>query len=76
MAVTVNGEDILLADYQSEINRLQQALTESGQTMTADEQKETVLAMLIDSSLLARKQCVQDLYWTKLKYNPGWMTWQ
>lgn len=55
MAVTVNGEDILLADYQSEINRLQQALTESGQTMTADEQKETVLAMLIDSSLLAQE---------------------
>ena len=55
MAVIVNGEGILLADYQSEIGRLQSALAESGQTMTTEEQKEAVLAMLIDSSLLAQE---------------------
>ncbi len=55
MAVVVNGEGVLLADYQSELGRLQQALAETGQDMTTDEQKEAVLAMLTDSSLLAQE---------------------
>jgi len=55
MAVLVNGEGVLLADYQSELSRLQQALVETGQSMEPDEQKEAVLSMLIDSSLLAQE---------------------
>ncbi|MEN6523366.1 MAG: peptidylprolyl isomerase [Anaerolineaceae bacterium] len=52
LAVVVNGEGILLADYDAEINRLQLALNELGQTMTEEEQKQQVLDMLIDTTLL------------------------
>jgi peptidyl-prolyl cis-trans isomerase C len=52
MAVLVNGEGVTLADYNAEINRLQLALNELGQTMTEEEQKQQVLDMLIDTTLL------------------------
>jgi peptidyl-prolyl cis-trans isomerase C len=52
MAVLVNGEGVSLADYDAEINRLQLALNELGQTMTEEEQRQQVLDMLIDTTLL------------------------
>ncbi len=52
MAVLVNGEGVTLADYNAEMNRLQLALNELGQTMTEEEQKQQVLDMLIDTTLL------------------------
>ena len=55
MAIQVNGEGVLLADYESELGRLQQAAAELGHTMTAEEQKNTVLSFLIDSCLLAQE---------------------
>lgn len=54
MALKVNGEGILLSEYESELSRLQAALTELGQEMTPEEQKERVLGNFTDELLLAQ----------------------
>ncbi|HOQ68477.1 MAG TPA: SurA N-terminal domain-containing protein, partial [Anaerolineaceae bacterium] len=54
MALKVNGEGILLSEYESELSRLQAALTELGQEMTLEEQKERVLGNFTDELLLAQ----------------------
>lgn len=54
MALKVNGEGILLVDYEADINRLQMALTETGEEMTPEQQKERVTSNLIDELLLAQ----------------------
>ncbi|HWQ05028.1 MAG TPA: peptidylprolyl isomerase [Longilinea sp.] len=54
LAARVNGEGILLADYQSELGRFQAALTETGQTASDDEARQRVLDALIDEMLLAQ----------------------
>jgi len=54
LAARVNGEGILLADYQAELSRFQAALTETGGTTTEAEAHERVLNALIDESLLAQ----------------------
>ncbi len=52
MALKVNGEGILLTEYEADIARLQMALTETGKEMTADQQKERVTNNFIDELLL------------------------
>lgn len=54
MALKVNGEGILLADYEADITRLQMALTETGEEMTPEQQKERVTSNLIDELLLSQ----------------------
>lgn len=54
MALRVNGEGILLADYQAELNRLVQAQTELNQLTTPEEQRDRVLQNYIDQLLLAQ----------------------
>lgn len=54
MALKVNGEGILLSEYESELSRLRAALTELGQEMTPEEQKERVLGNFTDELLLAQ----------------------
>lgn len=54
LALKVNDEGILLSDYQAELARLQQALTELGQEMTPEEQKDRVIINFVDEALLAQ----------------------
>lgn len=54
MALMVNGEGILLSEYEAELSRLQAALTELGQEMTPEEQKERILSNFIEQLLLAQ----------------------
>ena len=54
MALKVNGEGILLSEYEAELSRLQAALTELGQEMTPEEQKERILGNFTDELLLAQ----------------------
>ena len=54
LAARVNGEGILLADYQSELGRFQAALAETGKTASDDEAHQRVLGELIDEMLLAQ----------------------
>lgn len=54
MALTVNGEGILLAEYDAELNRLQMALAEIGEEMTPEQQKDRVVNNFIDELLLAQ----------------------
>lgn len=54
LAATVNGEGILLEDYEAELQRLQDAQTETGVQLTAEEQNQMVLDELIARSLLAQ----------------------
>ena len=54
LAATVNGESILLEDYEDELQRLQAALTATGRSMVPEEQHEIVINNLIDQMLLAQ----------------------
>jgi len=54
MALRVNGEGILLTEYEAELSRLQSALTELKQEMTPEDQKTRVLDNFIDELLLAQ----------------------
>jgi peptidyl-prolyl cis-trans isomerase C len=54
LAARVNGEGILLADFQSELGRFQAALSETGKTASDDEARQRVLGALIDEALLAQ----------------------
>jgi peptidyl-prolyl cis-trans isomerase C len=54
LAARVNGEGILLADYQAELGRFQAALTETGKTASDAEARQRVLDALIDEALLAQ----------------------
>lgn len=54
MALRVNGEGVLLTDYEAEITRLQMALVELGKEMTPDEQKERMITGFVDELLLAQ----------------------
>ncbi len=55
LALEVNGEGVLLADYDSELARLQMALVELGTEMPEQEQKQRVLDQLIDTTLLSQE---------------------
>ena len=54
MALRVNGEGILLSDYQASLNRLIQAQTDQNITANSEEQKNQVLQNYIDQLLLAQ----------------------
>lgn len=54
LALRVNGEGILLSEYEAEVARLQAALTELGQKMTPEEQKTRITDNFIDELLLAQ----------------------
>jgi peptidyl-prolyl cis-trans isomerase C len=54
MALLVNGEGVLLSDYQAELARLQQAQTTLGEESTPEEQKQLVLDNYVDQLLLAQ----------------------
>lgn len=54
MALSVNGEGILLSEYQVDLSRLQAALVELGNEMTPEEQKTTVLDNFINELLLSQ----------------------
>lgn len=54
MAVLVNGEGILLSEYDSEMLRLQDALTELGKELTPEEQRNRVINGFVDELLLAQ----------------------
>lgn len=54
LAARVNGEGIWLAEYQSELQRLQSASTETNTSLTSEEQRQKVLDELINSTLLAQ----------------------
>ncbi len=54
MALRVNGEGILLSDYQASLARLVQAQAEQNVTATPEEQKNLVLQNYIDQLLLAQ----------------------
>lgn len=54
MALLVNGEGILLSEYQAELARLQQAQTTLGEESTPEEQKQLLLDNYIDQLLLAQ----------------------
>jgi len=54
MAVNVNGEGILLSDYQAELARLQQAQTELGVVTTPEEQRDRIINNYVDLLLLAQ----------------------
>jgi peptidyl-prolyl cis-trans isomerase C len=54
MAAQVNGEGILLADFQAELGRFQAALAETGATVSDEEASRRVLDALIDEVLLAQ----------------------
>ena len=54
MALRVNGEGILLSDYQAELGRLQQAQTELAQVTTPEEQRDRVINNYVDQLLLAQ----------------------
>jgi peptidyl-prolyl cis-trans isomerase C len=54
MALIVNGEGILLSDYQAELVRLQQAQAATGNTSTPEEQKNRVISNFTDLILLSQ----------------------
>lgn len=54
MAVVVNGEGVLLSDYQAELARLQQAQTELGQVTTPEKQRDRIINNYVDLLLLAQ----------------------
>ena len=54
MALKVNGEGILLSEYQAELIRLQQAQTDLSKTATPVEQRDRVIEDLTDQLLLAQ----------------------
>ncbi|MDP3449886.1 MAG: hypothetical protein Q8R87_04855, partial [Anaerolineaceae bacterium] len=54
MAVVVNGEGVLLSDYQAELARLQQAQTELNQVTTPEEQRDRIINNYVDLLLLAQ----------------------
>lgn len=54
LAVRVNGEGILLSDYQAELARLQQAQTELAQVTTPEEQRDRIINNYVDQLLLAQ----------------------
>lgn len=54
MALLVNGEGILVTEYEAELLRLQDALIELDMDMSPDEQKSRVLESFIDELLLAQ----------------------
>jgi hypothetical protein len=54
MALFVNGEGILLSEYEAELIRMQDALTELEMEMTPEEQKTRVIENFIDELLLAQ----------------------
>ncbi len=54
MALLVNGSGITLEEYESDLNRLQMALSELGQEMTSEEQKERVLNNFTEELLFAQ----------------------
>ncbi|MEL7590718.1 MAG: peptidylprolyl isomerase [Anaerolineaceae bacterium] len=53
-ALLVNGEGILVSEYEAELLRLQDALTELEMEMTPEDQKSRVLESFIDELLLAQ----------------------
>ena len=54
MAARVNGEGILLSDYEEELKRYQAGLSELGQDYDPAAAKEEVLEMMTDQMLLAQ----------------------
>ncbi len=54
LAARVNGDGLTLAEYDSELQRLQQGLKDTGKSMTTEEQRQTVLQDLTDQLLLAQ----------------------
>lgn len=54
MALLVNGEGILLSEYEADRSRLQAALAELGQEMSPEDQKTRVLDNFIEELLLAQ----------------------
>ena len=54
MALTVNGEGVLLAEYDAQLMQLQAADAELGKTRTPEEQRQLVLDELINQTLLAQ----------------------
>lgn len=54
MALRVNGEGITMTEYQSELTRLQDALTQQGVSNTAEEQRDRVINDFTDQLLLAQ----------------------
>jgi peptidyl-prolyl cis-trans isomerase C len=54
MALKVNGEGITMTEYQSELTRLQDALTQQGVSNTAEEQRDRVINDFTDQLLLAQ----------------------
>ena len=54
LAATVNGDSILLEDYEDELLRLQAALETTGRSMTPEEQHEIIMNNLVDQMLLAQ----------------------
>ncbi|KAF0110229.1 MAG: hypothetical protein FD147_1778 [Chloroflexi bacterium] len=54
MALRVNGEGILLSEYEAELTRLQQAQTTLGQVTTPEEQRNRVIQNFTDQLLLAQ----------------------
>jgi peptidyl-prolyl cis-trans isomerase C len=58
LAARVNQQGIWLADYEAELKRLQSSLKELGQNMPEADQKQRVLDLWIDQSLLAQAAAV------------------
>ncbi len=54
MALIVNGEGVLLSDYQAELARLQQAQTALGEESTPEEQRQLILDNYVDQLLLTQ----------------------
>ena len=54
MAARVNGEGILLSDYEEELSRYQSAAEDAGMTFDQAAAKDTVINELIDQMLLAQ----------------------
>jgi peptidyl-prolyl cis-trans isomerase C len=54
MALRVNGEGVLLSDYQAELARLQQAQTELNQVTPPEQQRDRVVNNFVDQMLLAQ----------------------
>ncbi len=54
MALLVNGEGILITEFDAELMRLQSALTELSMEMTPEDQKTRIIDSFIDELLLAQ----------------------
>jgi len=54
MAARVNGEGILLSEYEAELQRYADAMQELGKPVDPEEQRQVVLSELIDQVLLAQ----------------------